>query len=78
MLTLQCQEVRAVTERRWLIQHSTQIDRWSSDIRFEWLDAAGTSLSVVFNSVEGIQDLDGNLSLSSIIKDTHQLNILGG
>ncbi|MDX1396016.1 MAG: DUF5916 domain-containing protein [Gemmatimonadota bacterium] len=61
-----------------LIQYSTQIDRWSSNIRFGWLNTAGTGLFVVFNSVEGIQDLDGNLSRSFIVKYTHQFNILGG
>ena len=61
-----------------LVQYSTQVDRWSSNIRFSLLNTAGTGLFVVFNSVEGIQDLDGNLSRSFIVKYTHQLNILGG
>jgi hypothetical protein len=61
-----------------LVQYSTQIDRWSSNVRFAWLNTAGTGLFVVFNSVEGIQDLDGNLSRSFIVKYTHQFNILGG
>ncbi|MDH3735014.1 MAG: carbohydrate binding family 9 domain-containing protein [Gemmatimonadota bacterium] len=61
-----------------LVQYSTQVDRWSSNIRFSWLNTAGTGLFVVFNSVEGIQDLDGNLSRSFIVKYTHQFNVLGG
>lgn len=61
-----------------LVQYSTQIDRWSSNVRFAWLNTAGTGLFVVFNSVEGIQDLEGNLSRSFIVKYTHQFNILGG
>ena len=35
-------------------------------------------LFIVFNSVEGIQDLDGNLSHAFIVKYTHQINLLGG
>jgi hypothetical protein len=61
-----------------LVQYSTQVNRWSSNIRFSLLNTAGTGLFVVFNSVEGIQDLDGNLSRSFIVKYTHQINILGG
>ena len=61
-----------------LVQYSTQVNRWSSNIRFSLLNTAGTGLFVVFNSVEGIQDLDGNLSRSFIVKYTHQFNILGG
>ncbi len=61
-----------------LIQYSTQLDRWSANVRFGWLNTAGTGLFVVYNDVQGIEDLSGTLGRSLIVKFTRQFNVLGG
>ncbi len=61
-----------------LIQYSDQIDRWSANVRFGWLNTAGTGLFIVYNDVQGIDDLSGPLGRSLILKFTRQFNVLGG
>lgn len=60
-----------------LIQYSDQIDRWSANVRFGWLNTAGTGLFVVFNSVHGIEELTGPVGRSVFLKFTRQLNVFG-
>jgi len=60
-----------------LIQYSDQIDQWSANVRFGWLNTAGTGLFVVFNSVQGIDDLEGPVGRSVFLKFTRQLNLFG-
>ncbi len=61
-----------------LIQYSNQIDQWSANIRFGWLNTAGTGLFVVFNNVHGIEGIKGPVGRSVFLKFTRQLNVFGG
>ena len=61
-----------------LIQYSDQIDRLSANVRFGWLNTAGTGLFIVYNDIQGIDQLDGPLGRSFIVKFTRQLSVLGG
>jgi len=60
-----------------LVQYSDQIDRLSANLRFGWLNTAGTGLFVVYNDIQGIDQLDGPLGRSLIVKFTRQLNVVG-
>jgi len=59
------------------VQYSDQIDTWSANARFGWLNTAGTGLFIVYNETQGIEDLSGPLGRSLIIKFTRQFNLLG-
>lgn len=61
-----------------LVQYSDQVDTWSANVRFGWLDTAGTGLFVVLNTAQGFSTLDGPLARSFIIKYNRQFNIWGG
>jgi len=61
-----------------LIQYSDQIDRLSANMRFGWLNTAGTGLFLVYNEIQGIDQLDGPLGRSLTLKYTRQFNVLGG
>jgi hypothetical protein len=60
-----------------LLQYNDRADAWSSNIRFSWLNTAGTGLFVVYNDTEGLGDLlIGPQNRSFIVKYTHQFDIL--
>jgi len=60
-----------------LIQYNDQRDVWSTNLRFSWLNTAGTGLFVVYNDTEGLGDLlVGPQSRSFIVKYTHQFDVL--
>jgi hypothetical protein len=60
-----------------LIQYNTSIDTWSSNIRFAWLNTAGTGLFIVYNDTEGLGDLlIGPQNRTFIVKYTRQFDIL--
>ncbi len=60
-----------------LIQYNDRVDAWSSNIRFSWLNTAGTGLFLVYNDTEGLGDvLIGPQNRSFIVKYTHQFDIL--
>ena len=73
-----------------LVQYSNQIDSWSANLRFGWLNTAGTGLFIVLNDVQGFDFPDGlnpdggrfvesgTLARSLIIKFTRQFSVLGG
>ena len=73
-----------------LVQYSNQIDSWSANLRFGWLNTAGTGLFIVYNDVQGFDYPDGlnpdggrfvesgTLARSLIVKFTRQFNLLGG
>ena len=42
-----------------LVQYSDQTDQWSGNIRFGWLDTAGTGLFLVYNERQTLLDVDG-------------------
>ncbi len=59
------------------IQYNTAADIWSSNIRFSWLNTAGTGLFIVYNDTEGLHDtLMGPQNRTFIVKYTHQFDIL--
>jgi len=65
-----------------LVQYSDQIDRLSANLRFGWLNTAGTGLFVVYNDIQGFEDLvtgmaSGPLGRSLTIKYNRQLNVFG-
>jgi hypothetical protein len=55
-----------------LTQYSDQADTWFANVRFAWLDAAGTGLFVVFNQANGLGELkrDTPLNRSLVVKFT--------
>jgi hypothetical protein len=62
-----------------LIQYNSQDADWSGNIRFGWLNTAGTGLFVVYNEVQQSEDLLGPLSPQTravIVKFTRQLNLI--
>ena len=73
-----------------LVQYSNQVDSWSANLRFGWLNTAGTGLFIVYNDVQGFDYPDGlnpdggrflergTLARSFIVKFTKQFNVLGG
>ena len=73
-----------------LVQYGNQIDSWSANLRFGWLNTAGTGLFIVYNDVQGFDYPDGlnpdggrfvesgTLARSFIVKFTRQFNVLGG
>ena len=73
-----------------LVQYSNQVDSWSANLRFGWLNTAGTGLFIVYNDVQGFDFPiglnpdggrfveSGTLARSFIVKFTRQFNVLGG
>ena len=73
-----------------LVQYSNQADSWSANLRFGWLNTAGTGLFIVYNDLQGFGYPDGlnpdggrfvesgTLARSFIVKFTRQFNVLGG
>ncbi len=61
-----------------LVQYSDQIDTWSANVRFGWLNTAGTGLFIVYNETQGIEELTGPLGRSLILKYTKQFSLMGG
>ncbi len=62
-----------------LFQYSTQLDLWSANVRFGWLNTAGTGLFLVYNHTQGADDRPGDpLGRSLILKFSRQFNVLGG
>ncbi|HXV62312.1 MAG TPA: DUF5916 domain-containing protein [Vicinamibacteria bacterium] len=60
-----------------LVQYNDRADTWSSNVRFSWLNTAGTGLFVVYNDTEGLGDvLIGPQNRSFIVKYTHQFDVL--
>ncbi len=59
------------------IQYNDNIDSWSSNVRLNWLNTAGTGLFVVFNNTNGLgNELIGPQNRSFVVKYTHQFDIL--
>ena len=61
-----------------LVQYSDQIDTWSANMRFGWLDDAGTGFYVSYGEVQGLDELAGPLDRSLHVKFTRQFGGLGG
>ena len=61
-----------------LVQYSTQTEVWSANLRFGWVDTAGTGLFIVFNErrSERLAGLaDGLLERTVSIKFSRQLDM---
>jgi hypothetical protein len=62
-----------------LIQYNNQTDNFSSNVRFGWLNTAGTGLFLVYNDVEFVQETGMRLqpvNRALILKFTRQFNLL--
>ena len=60
-----------------LLQYSDRVDQWSTNLRFGWLNTAGTGLFFVYNDVQGFDTFTGPQGRSVFIKYTHQINVFG-
>lgn len=63
-----------------LVQYSDQVDTWSANVRFGWLNTAGTGLFIVYNDVEesyAFRRFRDPISRSLFIKYTKQFNLFG-
>jgi hypothetical protein len=64
-----------------LLQYNRQSDTFSSNVRFGWLNTAGTGLFVVLNNLENTGTFDrtgldeGPLERAFIVKFTRQLDL---
>ena len=58
-----------------LIQYNDRTDRWSTNLRFHWLQTAGTGLFVVFNDTEAMEGL-GPVNRAFIVKYVQQFDLL--
>ena len=64
-----------------LLQYNKQSETFSSNVRFGWLNTAGTGLFVVFNNLENTGTFDrtqlpeGPLERAFLVKFTRQLNL---
>ncbi len=59
-----------------LVQYNDDSDIWSSNVRFNWLNTAGTGLFIVYNDTEGLGNtLIGPQNRSLTVKYTRQFDI---
>ncbi len=58
-----------------LIQYNDRTQRWSTNLRFHWLQTAGTGLFVVYNDTESMEGL-GPVNRAFVVKYVHQLDLL--
>ncbi len=59
-----------------LIQYDNQSDSFSGNLRFGWLNTAGTGLFVVFNQVEQTTDPRRVIDRALIVEFTRQLQLV--
>jgi hypothetical protein len=58
-----------------LLQYNDRTQRWSTNLRFHWLETAGTGLFVVYNDTESLNGL-GPVNRAFIVKYVRQFDIL--
>jgi hypothetical protein len=58
-----------------LLQYNDRTNRWSTNLRFHWLQTAGTGLFVVYNDTEGLNGI-GPVNRTFIVKYVRQFDIL--
>ena len=58
-----------------LIQYNDRSDRWSTNLRFHWLQTAGTGLFVVYNDTESLEGA-GPVNRAFIVKYVQQFDVL--
>jgi hypothetical protein len=57
-----------------LIQYNDRTKRWSTNLRFHWLQTAGTGFFVVYNDTESLNGL-GPVNRAFIVKLSRQIDI---
>ena len=58
-----------------LIQYNDRTERWSTNLRFHWLQTAGTGLFVVYNNTESLDGF-GPVNRAFIVKFVRQFDVL--
>lgn len=58
-----------------LIQYNDRTSRWSTNVRVNWLNAAGTGLYVVYNDTEALNGF-GPVNRAFIVKYSRQFDVL--
>ncbi len=58
-----------------LVQYNDRTNRWSTNLRFHWLETAGTGLFVVYNNTEGLNGF-GPINRTFIVKYVRQFDLL--
>jgi hypothetical protein len=58
-----------------LLQYNDRTKRWSTNLRFHWLETAGTGLFVVYNDTESLEGL-GPVNRAFIVKYVRQFDLL--
>jgi hypothetical protein len=58
-----------------LVQYNSQSDIWSGNVRFGWLDRAGTGLFIVYNERQILDDIAGPLERSLLVKFTRTFDV---
>jgi hypothetical protein len=58
-----------------LLQYNDRSERWSTNLRFHWLETAGTGLFVVYNDTESLDGL-GPVNRVFIVKYVRQFDLL--
>jgi len=58
-----------------LVQYNDRTDRWSTNLRFHWLQTAGTGLFVVYNNTESLNGI-GPVNRAFIVKYVRQFDLL--
>ncbi|MCZ6916037.1 MAG: DUF5916 domain-containing protein [Gemmatimonadetes bacterium] len=59
-----------------LIQYNSQTDNMSGNVRFGWLNTAGTGLYIVFNQLQQTVEPTGPLDRALVVKFTHQFGLV--
>jgi len=58
-----------------LLQYNDRTERWSTNLRFHWLQTAGTGLFLVYNNTESLNGF-GPINRAFIVKYVRQFDIL--
>jgi hypothetical protein len=58
-----------------LLQYNDRTDRWSTNLRFHWLQTAGTGLFLVYNDTESLNGF-GPVNRAFIVKYVRQFDVL--
>jgi hypothetical protein len=58
-----------------LVQYNDRTDRWSTNLRFHWLETAGTGFFVVYNDTESLNGI-GPVNRAFILKYVRQFDLL--
>ena len=58
-----------------LLQYNDRTNRWSTNLRFHWLQTAGTGLFVVYNDTESL-DGAGPVNRAFVVKYVRQFDLL--